>query len=60
MSETPNLPNEPEGAEDFGDRKGLIIGVVLGLVILGGIAALVGHRDVLSMGGRLLGYLGMK
>jgi hypothetical protein len=60
MSESRNPPEEPESGEDFSDRKGVIIGVVIGLVILGVFAAVVGHREVVSMGGRLLGLLGLK
>jgi hypothetical protein len=60
MPENPNPPDESEGAEDFGDKKGLIIGLMVGLVVLGGIAAVVGHRQVLSAGGQLLGFFGLK
>jgi hypothetical protein len=59
MSEGQSPPDEPE-TEGFGDRKGVIIGLVIGLVILSAFAAVVGHREVVSMGGRLLGLLGLK
>jgi hypothetical protein len=59
MSENSNLPDEPQASEGFGDKRGLIIGVVVGLIILGGIAAVVGHRDVLPVD-RLLGLIGRK
>jgi hypothetical protein len=59
MSEPSNVPREPETPDAFGDRKGLIIGVLVGVVILGAVVAVVGHRDVLPVE-RVLGFIGLR
>jgi len=59
MSESPNRPDELEAPEAFGDRKGVIFGAVLAIVILGAIAAVVGRRYVPPVD-RLLGFMGLQ
>jgi len=47
MSGHSNLPDDSETpVPAYRDPKGWIIGILVGVVILGAIAALVGHRDV--------------